>query len=269
MVQSYHALPNLSVIYTSMTDVIGKVYNRLTIIKQDGCYNNGRKVFLCQCVCGGLARTSIAHLKRGDVKSCGCLVRETSSRIGKLTKVNMAGVRIGRLNVLKEGGRTKNGSVKWLCRCDCGTIKEISGVNLRRGYTKSCGCMAIEKIKIRNGKRRSKNPWIVDWNVYLAVAKKRSIDVLITFEQFLEIVQLNCFYCGIEPSGKCHATELKEENIHKNGIDRKNSKGAYSLDNCVACCAACNIAKYTFSIKEFASTTKRRFNHLKSRGIIQ
>lgn len=30
---------------------------------------------------------------------------------------------------------------KWTCRCECGTIRQISGSNLRLGKSKSCGCM--------------------------------------------------------------------------------------------------------------------------------
>ena len=29
---------------------------------------------------------------------------------------------------------------KWICKCECGTIKEITGTRLRSGRTKSCGC---------------------------------------------------------------------------------------------------------------------------------
>lgn len=35
-------------------------------------------------------------------------------------------------------------AVYWKCRCKCGTIKEISGVNLRKGCTRSCGCSIVK-----------------------------------------------------------------------------------------------------------------------------
>lgn len=44
------------------------------------------------------------------------------------------------LVVLARGGRTSGGQAKWLCRCDCGREKEISGPELRGGGQKSCGC---------------------------------------------------------------------------------------------------------------------------------
>jgi hypothetical protein len=40
-------------------------------------------------------------------------------------------------------------SIRWICQCDCGTIKSISGTELRRKSrpTLSCGCLTKERIK--------------------------------------------------------------------------------------------------------------------------
>lgn len=38
------------------------------------------------------------------------------------------------------------GNARWLCKCDCGKLKEIIGYNLRGGHSKSCGCQ-IYKTK--------------------------------------------------------------------------------------------------------------------------
>ena len=35
----------------------------------------------------------------------------------------------------------------WDCSCDCGNQVNVNGSNLRRGITKSCGCLAREKAK--------------------------------------------------------------------------------------------------------------------------
>ena len=32
------------------------------------------------------------------------------------------------------------GNSKWNCLCECGTKKEVAGVTLRKGSSKSCGC---------------------------------------------------------------------------------------------------------------------------------
>jgi hypothetical protein len=50
--------------------------------------------------------------------------------------------KVGRLTLLHPTGQ---GSLqKWLCRCDCGTLKSIWASNLRQGRTQSCGCLRKE-----------------------------------------------------------------------------------------------------------------------------
>ena len=43
----------------------------------------------------------------------------------------------------------KNNHSMYLCICDCGKTKVVSGSYLRNGKSKSCGCINIEKIKSR------------------------------------------------------------------------------------------------------------------------
>lgn len=54
--------------------------------------------------------------------------------------VAMAGRRFGLWTVLCEDGRDRHGQAFWLCRCDCGTEKNVTGGRLRRGESRSCGC---------------------------------------------------------------------------------------------------------------------------------
>lgn len=54
------------------------------------------------------------------------------------------GKRYGRLTVLRRDGSTKRGAV-WLCLCDCGGQRRVSGKGLRIGETRSCGCLQRER----------------------------------------------------------------------------------------------------------------------------
>ena len=60
--------------------------------------------------------------------------------------------RFGRLAVV---GSVNGG---WLCKCDCGTEKIVSGSHLRTGAIVSCGCFHAEQQRqpITHGKRRSR-----------------------------------------------------------------------------------------------------------------
>ena len=51
--------------------------------------------------------------------------------------IDLTGKKVGRLTV-----REYLGSGMWFCDCDCGNTKIAKGVNLRRGDTKSCGCLS-------------------------------------------------------------------------------------------------------------------------------
>lgn len=57
---------------------------------------------------------------------------------------DLTGQRFGRLVVLRPGSQESNHTYKWICKCDCGTIKEFKRCNLRDGNTKSCGCYRAE-----------------------------------------------------------------------------------------------------------------------------
>lgn len=61
-------------------------------------------------------------------------------------RIDLTGKKFGRLIVLEYAG-----NMKWLCKCDCGTIKEISGEGLRKKNVQSCGCLCKERHPKRSG----------------------------------------------------------------------------------------------------------------------
>lgn len=64
-------------------------------------------------------------------------------------KINEIGNRYGRLLVIKESEkRGSSGAIKWVCQCDCGNIVEVLGSSLRKGLTRSCGCLQKDTCKI-------------------------------------------------------------------------------------------------------------------------
>lgn len=64
--------------------------------------------------------------------------------------IDITGQKFGRLTALKPTeNRNSRGSIMWLCKCECGTIKEICIADLRNKGTKSCGCLSREKASQR------------------------------------------------------------------------------------------------------------------------
>ncbi|MBQ9980168.1 MAG: hypothetical protein IJP23_03830 [Oscillospiraceae bacterium] len=63
---------------------------------------------------------------------------------------DITGQRFGRLTALQPVSRGKNGAVKWLFKCDCGTQHVALAANVLGGRTKSCGCLRRESSTLRS-----------------------------------------------------------------------------------------------------------------------
>lgn len=103
---------------------LGQRFGRLVAEKivQDTTYR-----FVCRCDCGGTREVAGSNLKKGHVRSCGCLMKEKSA-IGK---------RIGHAIVTErvDGRRFK-------CLCDCGNTFLTSRARIDNGKEHtSCGCI--------------------------------------------------------------------------------------------------------------------------------
>lgn len=97
---------------------------------------------------------------------------------------DITGQKFGKLTVLKTSHKDSRGEWHWLCRCDCGNLKTVSGNKLRSGNTISCGCvqrglrssgvlrrshgMTNSRLYVawRNMKSRCGNPKNIEFNSY-------------------------------------------------------------------------------------------------------
>ena len=125
----------------------GQIFGHLTVLEKDTEKSKQTKkaYWICQCDCENKTIKSIRgdHLTRGESKSCGCENKKVFN--GKKNKKDITGQVFGRLTVLEEvPERMYNGHIAWKCKCECGNEIIVSGVSLRNGDTKSCGCYASE-----------------------------------------------------------------------------------------------------------------------------
>ncbi|MCH5462874.1 hypothetical protein HC026_07390 [Lactobacillus sp. LC28-10] len=59
--------------------------------------------------------------------------------------IDLTDQRFGRLKVEKRAKIVaRNGNVCWQCLCDCGNRVVVEGYALRKGITRSCGCLRRE-----------------------------------------------------------------------------------------------------------------------------
>ena len=74
-------------------------------------------------------------------------------------RIEEAGNRYGRLVVVESvPGNTLSHSVRWLCICDCGQSKILDGRSLRRGETRSCGCLRLEIVRKKGRIKGDRSP---------------------------------------------------------------------------------------------------------------
>lgn len=137
-------------------DLTGMKFGRWTVLYRTDDYISPKGhhiiMWMCQCECGTIRPVAASQLKSGESKSCGCLHREIVSNIA--SNHDMIGKRFGRLVVKEEAG-VINGVINWLCDCDCGNEVITSGVSLRGGVTRSCGCLQKDRAKEVAKKRRT------------------------------------------------------------------------------------------------------------------
>lgn len=68
--------------------MIGKTFNRLTVIEDTGKRTKNRSViWLCQCSCGNFKEVSTSCLKTNNTKSCGCLHSDSSKIMGERLRI--------------------------------------------------------------------------------------------------------------------------------------------------------------------------------------
>lgn len=58
---------------------------------------------------------------------------------------DLTGMKFGRLTVIKRTESDKHGHAKFLCKCECKNECVVSGDNLKRNHTISCGCYREER----------------------------------------------------------------------------------------------------------------------------
>lgn len=126
---------------SQVIDMAGQVIGKLTILSRD---NNPPKqnrgaYWFCQCECGNIKSIRGGDLRTGRVVSCGCYNKEINRQLHLKDLINC---KFGKLTVIQNLQKTdKSRHNIWLCKCDCGTILEVSSDRLVTGNTSSCGCM--------------------------------------------------------------------------------------------------------------------------------
>lgn len=100
-------------------------------------------IWECKCDCGNVKNICSGHLISGKTTSCGFC---------KSQIIDIIDQEFGFLKVISFS-YTKNKNAYWNCKCMCGNKVIIAANNLKRGNTKSCGCMSNKLQEQTNMKK--------------------------------------------------------------------------------------------------------------------
>lgn len=150
-----------------------------------------------------------------------------------MKRLDLTGDRYGRWLVAGFSHVSKNGYSMWNCVCDCGEERSVKGSRLRKGRSKSCGCLAREiaaetvkkhKPSLRHGKCRSKA-----WNSWYGMKQRCNYPKHISYKYYgargVTVCEewMNDFEKFYSDMGDCP---------EKHSLDRIDTEQGYSPENC-------------------------------------
>ena len=91
---------------------------------------------------------------------------------------------------------------------------------------------------------------------YKSSAKRRNYCFELTYDQFTNLTEQPCFYCG-DTFSKVFKKNSACEAYLVNGLDRINNKVGYIPDNVVSCCKWCNTAKLDMDVDDYIRKIKQ------------
>lgn len=234
-------------------DITNKKFNMLTAISHHSIKNK-KHYWLFKCECGVEVVKRRDQVLSGKFKTCGNHDKNKDNR-----HVEIIDKKFGRLTAVKRVENNKHNQEQYIFTCDCGNTKIINKNTVLIGQSNSCGCLQKEKIKqqgYKNQKEFGLSAMNQLFNNYIQSAKKRNYEFALTKSQFISLVIEKCFYCGEIPN-QIKKSPTSQHTFKYNGIDRKNNKLGYEIDNCVSCCGKCNRMKYVLNSDEFLNHIKK------------
>lgn len=60
--------------------------------------------------------------------------------------IDLTGQQFGRWTAISKSPKPSRNAL-WVCRCSCGTVREVLSTHLRSGRSQSCGCMRRERLR--------------------------------------------------------------------------------------------------------------------------
>lgn len=180
-------------------------------------------------------------------------------RPSHIIRSDLSGRTFSRLTLDSRIGCVGDGHAVYAATCACGKKLALVGSDVAKGSTKSCGCF-FEDFNAAKYIGRGKAAFNTLFRNYKRNATKRGLAFNLTKEEFAALTNDRCYYCGVEPRQILRLPQCIGEYVY-NGVDRVDNAVGYGLNNCVACCKICNMAKGTMTHAEFIEWIDRVHGH--------
>lgn len=140
---------------------------------------------------------------------------------------NITGNRYGMLTVLKRQDTDGIDQITWLCLCDCGREKVVRGISLRKGITKSCGCLRTKTITDFNTTHGGRN--LAEYGIWQHMLNRcRNKNV----PEYRLYGGKGISVCDRWQDFKNFIDDMGSRPSKNHSIDRKNVDGNYEPSNC-------------------------------------
>lgn len=157
--------------------------------------------------------------------------------------LNLSGAKLGRLTGVRRTGTSKHGRAIWLFRCECGGTIKADPSLVKKGSTRSCGCLlnesrgrnaragaaAIAKAKTKHGQALMSGEFASEYAIWKSMRQRclnsRCVDYPAYGGRGITVCESwGDFSKFIEDMGPRPST--------KHSLDRINNGGDYEPANC-------------------------------------
>jgi len=171
--------------------------------------------------------------------------------------IDLTGQTFTLLRVVSRAPNSPTKKIRWRCVCKCGKAATVLGTSLRRGETRSCGCIqAVSRQHLALN---------AVYHQYKASAKRRGLSFELSKPTLEAFIAGTCVYCGRKPRERS-IDKSKGLRLAYNGLDRVVNEYGYTTGNVVPCCPQCNYAKNNRTLEEFKEWICAAYRHLEPSG---